>query len=117
MKKELTCIGCPMGCRVNVEYDGGHIHSVTGNTCPRGEAYARNELTSPTRMVTALVRVSGTHAPLSVKTKEAIPKDRIFDCLAALRAAVVTPPVHIGDVVLANACGTGVDVVATENRE
>ncbi len=117
MKKELTCIGCPMGCRVTAEQEGGHIHSVTGNTCPRGEAYARNELTSPVRMVTALVRVEGAHAPLSVKTREAIPKDKVFDCLEALKRIVATPPVHIGDTVAKNVCGTGVDVVATENRK
>ncbi len=115
MKTELTCIGCPMGCRVNVEHDGDHIHSVAGNTCLRGEAYARNEMTCPMRMVTALVRVKGTHVPLSVKTREAIPKDRIGDCLAALQKTVVAPPVHIGDVVLHNVCGTEVDVVATKD--
>lgn len=117
MKTELTCIGCPMGCRVCVEHDGDHIHSVEGNTCPRGEAYARNELICPMRMVTALVSIKGTHIPLSVKTSEAIPKDRIADCLAALKKTVVTPPVHIGDVVVHHVCGTDADVIATKDWE
>ena len=58
-KRELTCIGCPMGCALTVELDGGAVVSVRGNTCPRGDAYARKEVTAPTRIVTTTVRVTG----------------------------------------------------------
>ena len=115
-KRELICIGCPMGCPVTVEMDGREIVSVSGNTCPRGDAYARKEVTNPTRIVTSTVKVEGGLVEMiSVKTKEDIPKDQIFDCMRALKGITVKAPVHIGDVILADAAGTGVDVVATRN--
>lgn len=115
-KRELICIGCPMGCPVTVEMDEDKIVSVTGNTCPRGDAYARKEVTNPTRIVTSTVKVEGSCVEMvSVKTKEDIPKDKIFDCVRALKGLTVKAPVRIGDVILADAAGTGVDVVATRN--
>ena len=115
-KRELICSGCPMGCPVTVEMDGREIVSVSGNTCPRGDAYARKEVTNPTRIVTSTVKVEGGLVEMiSVKTKEDIPKDKIFDCMRALKGITVKAPVHIGDVILADAAGTGVDVVATRN--
>ena len=114
----LTCIGCPLGCLVTVELENGEVVSVTGNTCKRGDDYARKEVTTPTRIVTSTVRVTGGNAPtVSVKTKSDIPKDKIFDCAKALKEVKVTAPVSIGDVVLENVAGTGVDVVATKAVE
>ncbi len=114
-KRELTCIGCPLGCAVTVVLENGKIKSVTGNTCKRGDDYARKEVTHPTRIVTSTVTVEGGSAPVvSVKTKEDIPKDKIFDCVRALRGVSVKAPVHMGDVILENAAGTGVDIIATK---
>ena len=79
-KRELTCIGCPLGCALTVEIDGNEVVSVTGNTCKRGDDYARKEVTNPTRIVTSSVRVEGgTLAAVSVKTKEDIPKEEQRD--------------------------------------
>lgn len=120
MTRELTCIGCPLGCSLTVTLDeaANEVTSVTGNTCPRGDAYARKEVTNPTRIVTSTVRVSGGCAGMvSCKTKEDIPKGKIFDVTDALRSVCVAAPVHIGDVVLADAAGTGVDMIATKNVE
>lgn len=115
-KRELTCIGCPLGCAVTVVLEDGEILSVKGNTCKQGEIYARKEVTHPTRIVTSTVRVEGGSAPMvSVKTKTDIPKDKIFDCVDALKTVVVQAPVSIGDVILKNVAGTGVDIVATKN--
>lgn len=113
---QLTCISCPLGCPLKVETDEkGAVVQVTGNTCKRGEIYGRKEVTAPERTVTSTVKVEGGSAPLvSVRTKGDIPKEKIFDCMAAIRAAKVNAPVHIGDVVIPNVCGTGVDVVATK---
>ena len=73
-KRELICIGCPMGCALTVELDGGAVVSVRGNTCPRGDAYARKEVTAPTRIVTTTVRVTGgALAAVSCKTRSDIP--------------------------------------------
>ena len=117
-QRVITCIGCPLGCLVTVELENGEIVSVTGNTCVRGDSYARKEVTSPTRIVTSTVKVVGGNAPtVSVKTQSDIPKDKIFDCVKALKEVEVTAPVAIGDVVLENVVGTGVDIVATKGVE
>lgn len=114
--RELTCIGCPLGCSITVTMNGTDVISVTGNTCPRGDAYARKEVTNPTRIVTSTVRVEGGISPMvNVKTASDIPKAKIFECVSALKNVVVTAPVKIGDVVLSNVAGTGVDVVAAKN--
>lgn len=116
--RNLTCISCPMGCPITVEMDGNEVVSVTGNTCKRGEVYARKEVTDPTRIVTSTVRVIGGKADMvSVKTKEDIPKGKIFDCVKALKGVEVEAPVRIGDVIVPDAAGTGVDIVATKNVE
>ena len=115
-KRELTCIGCPMGCMVTVELDNGEIVSVSGHTCPRGDIYARKEVTAPTRIVTSTVRVAGGERErVSCKTASDIPKDKIADVMADINAACVTAPVRIGDVLIDNVAGTGVAVVATSN--
>lgn len=115
-KRELICIGCPMGCPLSVELDGNEIVSITGQTCKRGEVYAKKEVTNPTRIVTTTVRVEGGSVDMvSVKTREDIPKGKIFQCVKALKGVTVRAPVHIGDVILANVAGTGVDIVATKN--
>ena len=106
--KELTCIVCPRGCRLKIDDD----MNVTGNTCPRGDAYARKELTSPTRIVTSSVKVEGGKV-VSVKTASDIPKDRIFDIVRELKNVTAVPPVKIGDVIKHDIAGTGVDIVAT----
>lgn len=117
-RKELICIGCPMGCPIVVEMEDGKVLSVTGNTCPRGESYARKEVTNPTRIVTTTVRVDGGKVPMiNVKTEQDIPKDKIFECIAALRGVTMKAPVHIGDIILENVADTGVNIVAAGNVE
>lgn len=114
--RDLTCIGCPLGCSLTVTLENGEVTNVTGNTCPRGDAYARKEVTHPTRIVTSSVKVEGGVLPVvSCKTKEDIPKNKIFDCTEALKTVVVEAPVKIGDVLCSDVAGTGVDIVATKN--
>ena len=116
--KNLTCINCPMGCPLTIEMEGEQVIRVSGNTCKRGEIYARKEFTNPTRIVTTTVKVlNGTSDTVSVKTKEDIPKEKIFDCVKALKNVQVEAPVHIGDVIADNIAETGVDIVATGNIE
>jgi len=115
-KRELICIGCPLGCQVTVTMEGAEVLAVEGNTCKRGDVYARKEVTNPTRIVTSTVRVEGgTVDMVSVKTKEDVPKSKIFECVKELKDVTVKAPVHIGDVILRNVAGTGVDIVATKN--
>lgn len=109
----MTCINCPMGCSLIVKVDGDDI-SVTGNTCPRGEAYGKTEVTNPTRTVTSSIAVIGNDR-VSCKTQNPIPKDKIFDVMNEIKKARVNSPVKIGDVLIENVAGTGVNVVATKN--
>lgn len=114
-KRELTCIGCPMGCalEVHIEEDGGI--KVEGNTCGRGDSYARKEVLSPARTVTTTVRIRGKRGEaLAVKTQKDIPKDRIFACMRELKEVQVKAPVYAGDVIVENVAETGVDIVATK---
>ena len=116
MEVKLTCIACPMGCPLSVEMDGDKVINVTGNTCPRGKVYGEKEVTNPTRIVTSTVKVSGGDSVMvSVKTKNDIPKGKIFDVVKALKDVEIPAPVKIGDVIIADVAGTGVDIVATKN--
>lgn len=114
-KRELTCIGCPLGCQITVEMENKNVVSVTGNTCPRGKAYAEKEVTNPTRIVTSTVKVLGGEKGFtSVKTKEDIPKSKIFDVMNDINSCVAKAPLSIGDVVIDNVAGTGVPVIVTK---
>ncbi len=115
-QRVLTCIGCPMGCQVTVEMDKGEVVSVTGNTCKRGDIYARKEVTNPTRIVTSTIAVKGgDKARVSCKTENDIPKDKIFAVMQDINHAVCTAPVKIGDVLIKDVAGTGVSIVATRD--
>ena len=114
-KRDLICIGCPMGCMMTVSMENGKVMEVAGNTCKRGDIYARKEVTDPTRIVTSSVRVSGGVLPVvSVKTKTDIPKGKISDCMKALKEVEVKAPIQIGDILVKNVADTGVDVIATK---
>lgn len=142
----LTCIRCPLGCAISVRLENlrvpencgipkehrlpgdcgipkerrlpgdCRILEVSGNGCPRGEEYARKEITDPVRTVTTTIPVTNGDAKrIPVKTREEIPKDRIFACVEALKGLTVEAPVQIGDVILPDAAGTGIPVVAAGN--
>ena len=108
----LICINCPKGCELDVTVAEDRV-MVSGQGCPRGEAYGVAEATNPVRMVTGRVKVAGSRRPLPVKTRRAIPKGRIAEITNLLANTTVIPPKRIGDVIIPDVCGTGVDVVAT----
>lgn len=113
-KKEFVCIRCPLGCNITVETEGTEIKSIAGNTCPKGADYVTKELTDPRRVVTSLVRVEGGELPVvSVKTVSDIPKTSMQECVRQLGQLVLRAPVAMGEVVVKNVCGSGVDVVTT----
>lgn len=112
--RELICIGCPLGCQLHVECEADNVTKVTGNACKRGEIYAQKECTNPTRIVTSSVKIEGGSIQcVPVKTASDIPKDKIFQCIEELKDIEVKAPVNIGDIILKNAAGTGVDIIAT----
>ncbi len=116
MKKEMICIGCPMGCYLTVDYAGKTIRDVTGNRCKVGLEYAEKEISNPERTLTTTVKVRNGHLPLvSVRTNKPIPKNRIFDAMDLLAKIEVEAPVKIGEPIVQNIFDTGVNVVATKN--
>jgi CxxC motif-containing protein len=114
--RDLVCIGCPVGCQLLVKLEENEVIEVTGNTCKKGEEYGKKECTNPTRIVTSLVAVEGGIIDVvPIKTQNDVPKDKIFDCVKALKGLVVKAPINIGDVIIENIAGTGVNIVATKN--
>ena len=110
--KELTCIVCPRGCRLTIDDN----LNVTGNSCPRGAQYAKDELTNPKRMITSFVRVKNReNTVVSVKTSTSIPKGMIFDVMNEIDKVRVTAPTKIGDVAIKNVLNTGADIIITKN--
>jgi len=110
--KDLVCIVCPIGCRLHVTGTVEDLH-VTGNTCPKGITYAHDEITNPTRMVctTALIK-GGKHPVVPVKTDRPIPEKYKLEVVKAVNAIVLESPVKMGDIVLADLFGTGVNILA-----
>ncbi len=116
MKKEVVCIGCPMGCYLTVDYEGTTVSGVSGNRCKVGVDYAQKEISNPERTLTTTVVVKNGAAPLvSVRTNKPIPKARLFDAMDLLAKVEVEAPIRIGDPLVSDLFGTGVDVVATKN--
>lgn len=116
MLKEFTCIICPNGCEIQAEIEDGKILSLEGATCPKGEAYVRQELTDPQRNIATSVRVRGGELPLaSVRLTSPVPKDRIFDVMEEIRKVTVDAPVTAGTVVIRGILGYDSDVIVTKH--
>ncbi|MBR5380124.1 MAG: DUF1667 domain-containing protein [Clostridia bacterium] len=112
--KELICIVCPKGCRLKVDEENGF--KVTGNSCPRGAEYGKNEISDPRRTVTSTVRISGSHLKrCPVRTSSPIPKNMMFELMDALNSVELHSPVKRGEVVIENVLGTGSDVIVTRD--
>ena len=112
--RELTCIVCPRGCALRVELALDSVVSVTGNFCKRGIDYAKSECTNPTRTVTSTVRLEDGRV-VPVKTSGPVPKKTVFDIMKVINTTVAHNKVKIGDIIIENVLGTGVDVIATAN--
>jgi CxxC motif-containing protein len=113
---KIICITCPMGCSLEVTHEGKTVTKVEGNSCKKGPEYAAAELTDPRRMVTSTVKVrGGVHPLLPVYTAAPIPKPLIFDLVKVLRQVELQAPVKVGDVVVQNVLGTGVDILASRD--
>jgi len=108
-----------MSCILLAALDNdGHVISVTGNTCRRGEDYARQELTSPTRILTSTVRIEGgLYRRLPVITSANIPKDKMMDVMHEIDKVQVRAPVLIGSILIDNVCGLGVNIIASRTME
>lgn len=112
--RQLICICCPVGCLITVDKKKDKSLDITGNNCQKGEAYARSEMTAPTRTVTSIICVEGGSGKVvPVKTAAEIPKEKIEICMREIQAAYVAAPVKVGDVLIENVADTGISVIAT----
>lgn len=111
---------CPRGCEISAETGNdreGEL-KLSGNQCPRGALYVRQELTAPMRNIASSVLVSGGELPLaSVRLTAPVPRERIFDVMAEIRRVKLQAPVSAGTVVLRDVCGLGSDVILTKTVE
>ena len=111
--KEMICITCPKGCHLQIDEQ---TLEVRGNGCPRGEIYAKNELTDPKRTVTSTVAIEGAELPrCPVRTTAPIPKGRMRDVIAELKKHTLRSPVKVGDIVVKDIFGSGADVIVTRD--
>ena len=113
--KQFICINCPLGCHLSVEMKNGKAVSVSGNTCARGKTYGLQEAVAPQRVLTCLMRASNREKPFSIKTDRPIPKELLFQCANEIYQVRPEAPIYMGDVVIHNLCGTGADVLATQD--
>ena len=117
---QFNCTTCPSECLLTVEIErdvNGNVareRSVTGNSCPRGDKFAHQELTCPMRVLTTTVAVSGgDEALLPVRTAEAIPLALHAQAMDLIRGLVVDAPIRMGDIVLEDLLGTNIDLIAS----
>jgi len=115
MKKEIICTVCPRGCHVMVEGEGEQILNVEGYSCKRGLEYASAEFAHPVRILTTTVKMNGTGSDLlPVRSNQPVPREKLMACMDVIRGIEVQLPVKRYDVIVADICGTGADIVATK---
>lgn len=118
MKKEITCIVCPIGCRLTIEYSDTTINNIEGYQCKKGKVYGVEELLNPVRTLTTTIRVNNGIIPLvSVKSDKPIPKGKLFQIMDTIADVEVFAPINIGDVLVGNVIGLDANIVATKNIE
>ena len=116
MEKNIICTVCPRGCHVKVTLNGTEVTDVADYGCKRGKDYAAAEATHPVRILTTTVKIADNrYNLLPVRSNAPVPKELQMACMKAIKEISVTAPVKAGDVVLANICNTGVDIVATKD--
>jgi CxxC motif-containing protein len=110
--KDITCIGCPLGCGITVTMEDGKVKEIKGNSCKKGESFAINEAADPRRILTTtMLTASGGLIP--VKSDRPVKKGILFDLMKAINMETVKEPVEIGDVLIKNILGSGADIVAS----
>ncbi len=115
-EKKITCIVCPIGCKILVKTDGTQFEIVEGNKCKKGIEYAKNEALDPRRMLTTSALINGGEWPLiSVKSSKPVPKEKIFPILKEIKKNAVDAPINSGQTIIKNVANTSIDIVATKS--
>ncbi|QUH21215.1 DUF1667 domain-containing protein [Alkaliphilus sp. B6464] len=116
--RDMVCIVCPLGCKLKVikNEESQNGYTVEGNKCFRGMNYGITEMTNPTRVLTTTVIISGSSIRrLPVKTSGPIPKHLIEEAMKIINEIEVKTPIKVGQVIIKNILGTGVDVIASRS--
>ena len=114
-ENKITCIICPIGCKIFVKTNGKQIAVTEGNICKKGIDYAKSEALDPRRMLTTSVLVKGGEWPLvSIKSTRPVPKDKLFLILRQIKKITINAPVVSGQIIIKNIFNSGVDIVATK---
>jgi len=114
--RKITCIECPVGCQLEIDEEGGHVIKITGNKCEKGEAYAKQEIENPMRVLTTTVVTEGLGLKLvPVRTNKPIPKARLLEAMAVIRGIKLDKPVKAGDVIVNNFLGLEADLIAARD--
>lgn len=118
MHKELTCIVCPMGCRLEIELDDyDQPLSISGNLCIRGKDYALKEIIAPERVLTTTIKTKKGVFPLvSVRSDKPLPKASIFAVMNIINNTGVQAPINIHDILIENILDLGVNIIATSTN-
>ena len=121
-KRTMTCITCPMGCEMTVEFEGKEFISVSGNACKRGIKYASDEIQNPRRTLTSTVIISKNDAAdksatkyLPVKTSSPVSKDKIFEVMKIINGIKAAAPIKMGDILYENVTEDGINIVACKD--
>jgi CxxC motif-containing protein len=113
-REKVICVGCPMGCLINIIVDNGVITAIEGNRCKQGEKYANEEYRNPVRTLTTTLLTQESSQPLlPVRTSKPVHRQKMLSIVTALAGVSVRPPVRIGEVVVSQPEGVMVDVIAT----
>jgi len=117
--KQFTCIGCPIGCPLQLEHKGNEVIEISGHECNRGAKYARQEFKDPRRRTSTTIAISGAmRGRLPVKVTEPIPKDRVMEAVRMIHELHIEAPVELGRVLIKDFLGEkGVHVVACRSMQ
>lgn len=115
-KKKIRCILCPEGCPMQAEYEAGSkkIISLKGYNCKKGVKFAESEITNPLRTLTTTISIdSGVFQRLPVRSNTPAPKEKIASMVKAAKQIRAKVPVKMGEVIVADILGTGVDIISS----
>ena len=117
--EQFVCIGCPIGCPLQLQHKAGKITEVSGHECNRGAKYARQEFTDPRRSLSTTVAISCAKGKrLPVKVTEPVEKDRVTEVVRKIHELQIAAPVRLGQVLIHNLLGEkNVNVVACRSMQ
>ncbi len=117
-EKKLICVICPVGCEIMAKVENGELKKIKGYRCEQGRDYAREEFTSPSRILTATVRIKSKRVgQLPVRSTEPLPREKLEEAMFSLARVKLEPPIKEGQIILKDILKTGVDIVATRDLE